>query len=92
MNADDFALQLKAEGFQEIETRTLEPRPANHEHAHDSTVKGLVTAGQFIVTCDGNARTYTAGEIFEVVAGVNHSEAVGSEGATITVGRLYPNS
>jgi quercetin dioxygenase-like cupin family protein len=90
MDPAEFETRLKQDGFQEISTRTFEPRPTNDEHAHDCTVRGLVTAGEFVVMCDGVARTYRAGDIFEVAAGVMHSETVGTGGATLTTGRLYP--
>lgn len=86
----DFAATLEREGFVEIETKTLDPRPANHGHVHDCIVRGMVLAGEFIVACgEETPRAYHTGEIFEVAAGTPHTEEIGQEGATIVVGRKY---
>ncbi len=90
MEQSEFEKQLKRDGFGEISTRTLTPRPTNDRHTHDCTVRGLVTAGEFIITCDDEARSYHAGAVFEVAAGLSHSEAVGPDGVTLTTGRRYP--
>lgn len=89
MEAAEFEAKLAEDGFQEIAARTMEPRPANEEHTHDFAIRGLVTAGEFIVTCNGQKQSYKAGEIFEVAAGTPHNEAVGASGASIITGRLY---
>lgn len=89
MDPEVFASSLKQDGYREIMTRRMEPRPANSEHSHEFSVRGLVIAGEFIVTSGGIARTYKAGDVFEVAAGQPHSEAVGPEGADLTTGRLF---
>ena len=89
MNRQDFEAKLKADGFAEIGAKALTPRPANHEHGHDHTVRGLVLSGAFTVISGGRATTYNPGEIFEVAKGVEHSEEIGSEGAEVVIGRKY---
>jgi quercetin dioxygenase-like cupin family protein len=89
MDKDAFEAKLKADGFTVIEAKTLDARPANHEHGHDHTVRGLVMAGAFTVVCSGRPRTYRPGEIFEVAKGVEHSEEIGSEGAEVIIGRKF---
>jgi quercetin dioxygenase-like cupin family protein len=89
MNATVFEARLKQDGYREIMTRRMEPRPANPEHSHEFSVRGLVIAGEFIITSGGIARTYKASDVFEVAAGQPHSEAVGPEGADLTTGRLF---
>jgi quercetin dioxygenase-like cupin family protein len=89
MDKDAFEAKLKADGFTVIEAITLDARPANHEHGHDHTVRGLVMAGAFTVVCSGRPRTYRPGEIFEVAKGVEHSEEIGSEGAEVIIGRKF---
>jgi quercetin dioxygenase-like cupin family protein len=89
MNMDEFEAALARDGFKEIMTRTLEPRPANEAHTHPFTARGLITAGEFVITIDGVARSYRAGETFEVAAGTRHDEAVGPEGVTLTTGRRF---
>jgi quercetin dioxygenase-like cupin family protein len=89
MNTTEFAAKLKQDGFGEVETKMVQPRPRNDEHAHDYLVRGLVLEGEFIVTCAGQPQSYRQGETFEVAAGVTHNEAVGDNGARILVGRKY---
>ena len=87
MDASAFEARLRADGFQEIETKRLEARPANGEHGHHFDVRGLVLEGSFIVTSEAVERVYRPGEVFEVPAGRMHFEAVGEEGAKVLVGR-----
>lgn len=89
MNSADFEAQLKEAGYCEIATKTMDPRPANGEHGHEFSVRGLVTAGEFIITFNGEPRSFKAGQIFEVAADQLHSEAVGPEGTCVTTGRMY---
>jgi len=89
MKPAEFEAQLIDAGYRDIASRDMEPRPANNEHAHEFSVRGLVTAGEFIIASRGVPRSYKAGEIFEVAAGVMHSEAVGPDGASVMAGRMY---
>jgi quercetin dioxygenase-like cupin family protein len=90
MDGEGFAARLAQDGFIEIETRTLAARPANHGHTHDCMVRGMVLEGEFIVACGSEApRSYRSGEVFEVPAGVSHTETIGEGGARIVVGRKY---
>ena len=89
MNASDFEAQLRAEGYSEIETKTLAPRPANVDHGHDFSVCGLVLSGAFTVAQEDGPVTYRPGDVFTVEAGKAHSEEVGPEGARILAGRKY---
>jgi quercetin dioxygenase-like cupin family protein len=89
MQQDAFETELKSGGYVEIETKALEPRPANTAHAHDHDVRGLVLDGIFIVAQDSKPVTYRAGDVFFVVAGTCHTEEVGTQGAKILVGRKY---
>lgn len=89
MNASEFEAALKQEGYQEITTRTLEPHPANAEHVHSFSVRGLVTVGEFIIASDSLPRCYRSGDVFEVAAGQRHTEAVGVQGTRVTSGRKY---
>ena len=89
MNSAEFEAKLKEAGYGEIATTTKDPQPANGEHGHEYAVRGLVTAGEFIISFDGVPRSFKAGQIFEVAAGQLHSEAVGPEGTCVTTGRMY---
>ena len=89
MDAEQFTVTLSQAGYKDIASKSMEPRPANADHAHEYAVRGLVTAGEFIIACNGAPRCYKAGEIFEVAAGQMHTEAVGPEGTSVTTGRMY---
>lgn len=89
MDKDEFDAKLRADGYSEIETKSVAPRPANDGHGHPFAVRGLVLAGAFTVIQDSKSTTYRPGEVFMVAAGHVHSEEVGPEGAQILVGRKY---
>lgn len=89
MDKDAFDSRLRADGYTEIEAKSVGPRPANDAHDHPFAVRGLVLAGAFTVIQDGETTTYRPGEVFMVAAGRVHSEEVGPEGAQILVGRKY---
>jgi hypothetical protein len=50
MNEIDFEAKLRDDGYTEIETQDLQPRPAKGQHGHPFSIRGLVLAGTFIVT------------------------------------------
>jgi quercetin dioxygenase-like cupin family protein len=89
MEKNEFDAQLSADGYSEIETKAVTPRPANEGHGHPYAVRGLVLAGAFTVIEESKSTTYRPGEVFTVAAGRVHSEEVGKEGAQILVGRKY---
>ena len=89
MNRQEFETQLKEDGYTEIETKSLKPRPANEEHGHPYAVRGLVLSGAFTVTQQNVSKTYRSGEIFSVAADQDHSEQIGPDGAEVVVGRKY---
>ncbi len=49
MDQAEFEAQLDSDGYTHIETKALDPRPSNTEHAHDYAIRGLVLDGIFIV-------------------------------------------
>lgn len=89
MNESDFEAQLKADGFTEIETQSLEPRPGKGRHRHHFSIRGLVLSGTFMVTTDSEPVTHGVGQVFAVAEGQLHDESIGLEGARILVGRKY---
>jgi quercetin dioxygenase-like cupin family protein len=92
MNEIEFAEKLKADGYTEIETQNLEPRPAKGEHGHPFAIRGLVLAGTFIVTQDNQRTVYKPGQVFAVAQGHPHDESIGPEGARVLVGRKFANA
>jgi quercetin dioxygenase-like cupin family protein len=89
MNAQEFEASLKAEGFTEIETKSYDPRPANGEHAHHFSVRGMVVEGAFTVSRKNTAVTYRPGETFAVAEGEIHFEEIGPGGARVMTGKKY---
>ena len=53
MNEHEFEKQLRAEGYTEIESQNLAPRPGKGRHRHHFAIQGLVLSGAFIVQMDG---------------------------------------
>ncbi len=88
-DTSSFEARLKADGYSEIERKRYEARPANGEHGHHFSVRGLILDGAFIVTLEGVERTHRPGDVFEVEAGRMHFEAVGSDGVELLVGKKY---
>ena len=61
MNEIEFEAKLRADGYSEIETQDLLPRPAKGQHGHPFSIRGLVLAGTFIVTQDDRRTVYGPG-------------------------------
>ena len=89
MDQQQFEAQLKADGYTDIEVKSLQPRPTNDHHGHPYAVRGLVVAGTFTVIETEGSNTYREGQIFSVPANREHAEEIGSDGAKIVVGRKY---
>jgi len=84
-----FGQTLRADGYTEIETQDLQPRPAKGEHGHPFSIRGLVLAGTFIVTQDDQRTVFGPGQVFAVDHEHPHDESIGPEGARVLVGRKY---
>ena len=89
MDTSAFEAKLKTDGYTEIEIKTYDPRPANGEHGHHFSVRGLVLEGAFIVIRDQKSVTYRTGEVFAVPEGCLHCEEISPEGARVLIGRKY---
>ncbi len=82
MNEVEFRAYAKAEGYREPEVRS---QPANKffdTHAHEEDLIVLITAGKFVVDYGDNKSVFGPGEMCHVVAGVDHTDAVGPDGAS----------
>jgi quercetin dioxygenase-like cupin family protein len=87
MNASEFEARLRADGFTEVLTAARQPNESLSAHAHDYDVRALVLEGDITLTCDGETRTYRAGDTFSMEAGRPHLERVGEGGVRYLVGR-----
>jgi len=86
MDTAAFEASLKSAGYEVGASKG----PANKittPHAHDFDVRALVLSGELTLTTDGVARTYRAGDVFEMAAGCIHSEQYGPDGSESLVGR-----
>jgi quercetin dioxygenase-like cupin family protein len=89
MNESDFEAQLRADGYTEIETQNLDPRPFKGRHRHLFAIRGLVLSGTFNVTQDGEPVTFGPGQVFAVAYGELHDESIGAKGARVLIGRKF---
>jgi quercetin dioxygenase-like cupin family protein len=87
MNASEFEARLRADGFTEVLTAARQANESLSAHAHDYEVRALVLEGDITLTCDGETRTYRAGDTFSMGAGRSHLERVGESGVRYVVGR-----
>jgi len=87
MDTSAFEAALKADGFGEIETKTVAPNVLNSAHAHPFSVRLLILSGEMTVSANGATRTCRAGDTFALDAGCEHLEQFGPEGAVYLVGR-----
>ena len=86
-DTSDFEAKVSAQGYA-IVRKTLGPSEGLGDHAHDYDAWGLVTAGEFRITVDGETKSYREGEEFRLGAGCGHSESAGPAGVSFVVGRL----
>jgi quercetin dioxygenase-like cupin family protein len=89
MTEEGFTATLTDAGYTQIETKALEARPPNAQHAHDHDVRGLVLGGLFTVWTGDHAVRHETGQVFFVPAGTPHSEDIGPEGARVVIGRRW---
>ena len=86
MDMEAFEKMLGDEGYKAV-SRQIEPNLAIDEHDHAWDTKGMVLRGSFTITSEISDRTYGPGEIFELAAGIPHTEGTGADGADLLVGR-----
>jgi quercetin dioxygenase-like cupin family protein len=84
-----FEARLRAEGYDEILTKTLAPNVVIADHTHPFDVLAMVLEGEATIDCGQGPRTYRPGDLLEVGRGVVHSEHYGPNGYTFIVGRRH---
>jgi quercetin dioxygenase-like cupin family protein len=90
MDAATFTAQAKADGFTDIAERSLTVATGPEPHTHDFDARLFLTEGAFMLTVDGEKRTYAPGDWCEVPAGTVHAEEVGPHGASFIVAKRNP--
>ena len=89
MNRADFEHELEAQGYREVVDRRMQAGEIKPEHAHEFDARLLILEGEMTIVCDGEERTYRAGDTFAMSAGCRHSERSGAAGARYLAGRRY---
>lgn len=90
MDRTTFEAELTRGGYIVVRA-TMQPNAANPEHVHPFDARLLVAEGAMTIVRDGApTRTYNAGEIFEMPAGIKHAETAGDTGAVYIAGRRAP--
>ena len=87
MNPRSFETALRADGYDQVETKQLAAGTHNAAHDHPFDVRALVLDGEITLTVDGKASAYRKGEVFTMPAGCRHAENIGAEGVRYLVGR-----
>ena len=90
MDRTEFEAALREEGYLEVADRRMEPHKTNPEHSHEFDARLLVLEGKITITCEGEERTYRAGDTFAMSTGCLHTEQCGPQGARYLAGRRYP--
>jgi quercetin dioxygenase-like cupin family protein len=89
MNRAEFEHELEAQGYREVVDRRMDAGAINPEHAHEFDARVLVLEGEMTIVCDGEERTYRAGDTCALTAGRRHTERCGPEGVRYLAGRRY---
>jgi quercetin dioxygenase-like cupin family protein len=87
MEQDTFMEILADEGFKEMVTVTREPDGSLEMHTHPFEAKALILRGELQLQVGDEDRCYRVGQVFHLLADVQHSEQYGPEGVTYLVGR-----
>lgn len=87
MNDSAFRVHLREQGYADPELIERAPHTHNPEHVHEFSVAALILEGELSVTTPDGITTCHAGDIFELAAGISHSEQYGPSGARVLVGR-----
>ena len=84
-----FEARLRAEGYDEILTKTLEPNVVIPTHTHPYDVLALVLDGEATIDCGDGPRVYRPGDELTVARDLPHSEVYGPAGYTFLFGRRH---
>jgi quercetin dioxygenase-like cupin family protein len=79
--------QLRDEGFSRVYVWEDGPNASYPDHTHPVDTAHVILEGEMTLTCDGVARTYSAGQRPpDVAAGAVHSARMGSRGCRYLIG------
>ena len=89
MDTGEFEAKLRAEGYTEITTRTVDKQMDTPVHTHPFDAYAMVLEGEMSVICGSETTTCRTGDTFQLSAGREHTEHYGPQGARYIVGRRY---
>jgi mannose-6-phosphate isomerase-like protein (cupin superfamily) len=87
LSFEQFELQARAQGFDEVLERIWAPGVQLDTHTHPFAVNAVVIQGEMWLTEGGQTRHLKPGDTFELEHEVPHSERYGPLGATYWVAR-----
>ena len=91
MTKDEFENLLRRDGYLDVKHRYLEGSADSQPHCHDFDTRLLVEEGELTIVIKDARRTYRAGDILELTAGVEHHECYTPEPLRYVAGlRRYP--
>ena len=89
MNEIQFIEMLQQEGFPDpVEVKQV-PNGSLAEHAHPFAVKALVINGSIDISIQGNRKTYSVGDVFQLGFEELHSETYGPTGVIYLASRNH---
>ena len=86
IDEQSWTTQLQEEGFNDVFTWEDGPNVYYPDHQHPDATARIILEGEMVVTVNGEARIYRAGDRFDVPARTAHSARVGPEGCKYVVG------
>ena len=86
MDTSEFEAQLHRDGYLEIKHRLIDRGLDTRPHSHPFDTRLLVLEGETTIVCGGAQRTYRAGDIVEIDAGVEHCERYGAARVGLVAG------
>ena len=89
MNTTQFIEMLQQEGFPDpVEVKQV-PNGSLGEHTHPFAVKALVIYGSIDISIQGDRKTYSMGDVFQLGFEELHSESYGPTGVTYLASRNH---
>ena len=89
MNTAQFIEMLQQEGYPDpVEVKQV-PNGSLGEHTHPFAVKALVIDGSIDISIQGNRKTYSIGDVFQLGFEESHSESYGPAGVIYLASRNH---
>lgn len=87
MDQEQFLLQLRAQGYEQVTTVTRAPHGFLDVHQHPFESRALILSGEISIRCNGHEVLYRPGDVFHLRHAEPHSERYGPAGVSYLVGR-----